>query len=287
MMEEYPEAREMFQKAEEVTGLPVVRLCGEGPMDELTETRNLQPCLTAVEMAICAVLKARGVEPAGVAGHSLGEYPALWAAGVISAEDCLRLVQKRGQLMGEAASSHPGAMAAVIGPSSREVDEILSPLKAEGVITAANYNSPQQTVISGEKELVAKACRLFKEAGAKAIPLKVSGAFHSPMMEEAAKEFARFLDGVEFSAPRCPVFSNVSAAPETDPVRLKELAKVQICSPVRWVETVRAMERHGISTFLEIGPKKVLSNLTAKCIEGEDCTIAQVEAKEEIESWVE
>ncbi len=286
LVEEFPEAAEIFRVAEEVTGVEVTRLCLQGPMEELTETANLQPCLAAVEMAAAAALKARGVEPAGVAGHSLGEYPALWAAGVISAEECLRLVRRRGELMGEAATSRPGAMAAIIGPSPQEVDRLLAPLREEGIIGAANYNSPQQTVISGEKGLVSRACRLFKEAGARAIPLKVSGAFHSPMMEEAAEEFARELEGVEFAPPRCPVFSNVSAGPETDPHRLKELAKLQICSPVRWVETVRAMRGHGISTFVEVGPKRVLTNLTAKCLEGEECRLVQIEDKEGIESWL-
>ncbi len=283
LLEEFSRAREIFETAEEVTGIPVARLCTQGPLAELTRTENLQPCLTAVEVACAALLMDRGITPDGVAGHSLGEYPALWAAGVISIEDLFRLVRKRGELMGSSAVP-PGGMAAILNLEPKAIEEAIAPLAQEGTVCVANFNSPQQTVITGEKELVSRACKVLKEAGARAIPLKVSGAFHSPLMEGPAREFASLLDKVKFSAPRCPVYSNVSAAAETDPGRLKELAKRQMYSPVRWVETVRAMYGDGIGCFIETGPKKVLTNLVAKCLEGEDIETIQVEDKGGIES---
>ncbi len=287
LLNEYPRAREIFEIAEDVTGIPVRDLCLSGPMSELTKTANLQPCLTAVEMACAVVLMDKGIQPQGVAGHSLGEYPALWAAGVISTEDTFKLVKRRGELMGGSSSRVPGGMAAILGMEPDKIEEIIAPLKESGTIAVANYNSPEQIVITGEKELISRACKAIKGAGAKAVPLKVSGAFHSPMMAEAAKEFSALLDEVTFSTPRCPVYSNVSAAPEMDPTRLKELAKKQMCSPVRWVETVRSMYGDGIVCFIETGPKKVLSNLVAKCLQGEDVKIIQVESPEGVKSCEE
>ncbi|NDY42574.1 ACP S-malonyltransferase [Dissulfurirhabdus thermomarina] len=271
------EARRIFETGEAVTGLPLARLCFEGPMEELTRTAHLQPALTAVEMAAAAAARASGLVPAAAAGHSLGEYPALWAAGVLSTEDTFRLVHHRGRLMEEAGTRHPGAMAAVLGMDRSALEALMAPIAREGALTLANHNSPEQIVATGEAPLVKQLCEAVKAAGARAIPLKVSGAFHSPLMAEAAGAFAALLDQVEFRAPEVPVYLNVTAEPEQDPEAIRRHAKAQMVSPVRWYETVVRMRADGIDTFLEVGPKQVLSNLVRKSLPGEAVRVLQAE----------
>ena len=180
-----PGARELFGRAEEITGLPLKRLCFTGPMEELTLTVNLQPAVTVVNLCLYQALAKAGVTPAAVCGHSLGEYSALYAAGVLSARDTLAAVAERGRLMHREAEKYPGAMAAVIGLTPEKLKGLVHPLTKEGPIALANFNTPVQTVISGSSEMVARAGNLAKAEGAKVIPLKVSGAWHSPLMEEA------------------------------------------------------------------------------------------------------
>ncbi len=255
-------AREVFSLAEEASGLPIQRLCFEGPLEELTQTVNLQPAMVAVDLAVWRALAAAGVQPAAVAGHSLGEYPALVAAGVLSEADCLKLVSLRGRLMDRDAKANPGAMAAVMGKSPQEVAELCQ--KAGGVVQPANYNAPAQTVITGKKDDVAAAGKLAKEAGAKVIPLKVSGAWHSPLMEKAGQEMAAALEDVTFAAPRCPHLPNTIGQPTQDPAQVKAELKRQLTSPVRWVQSVEAMLELGVEVFIEAGPKKVLAGLIKK-----------------------
>ncbi len=285
-LESVPGTREILGTGEEITGVPLEDLILNGPMQELTRTANLQPCLTAVDIICCMAARAKGLNPDAVAGHSLGEYPALWACGVLSLEDVFRLVLLRGQLMERAGETSPGAMAAIIGLERSRLEELISPLISKGVITLANHNSPEQIVITGEKILVDEACRLAKDQGVRAIPLKVSGAYHSPLMKGPSEEFSRALDDVEFKTPMVPLFSNVSAQAETDPERIRTLMKEQMCSPVRWYEIVINMSEAGVENFVELGPKKVLSNLIRKSVSDRPVKIFQVEDPEGLETCI-
>ena len=194
--DQYPAAQGLFKKAEEITGLPLRELCFNGPLEQLTLTINLQPAITAVNLAILACLEEKGLRPSVTAGHSLGEYSALCCAGVIGLEDTFRLVKARGALMDEAARKNPGAMAAIMGVAPEILEAILFELGREGAIGAANYNTPEQTVISGTRALIEKACQQAAQRGGKAVPLAVSGAWHSPLMEEAMEAFREILSPI-------------------------------------------------------------------------------------------
>jgi [acyl-carrier-protein] S-malonyltransferase len=256
------DAREVFALAEDASGLPIQRLCFEGPMDELTQTVNLQPAMVAVDLAVWRALKAAGISPTAVAGHSLGEYPALAAAGVISEADCLKLVSLRGKLMDRDANANPGAMAAVMGKTPEEVAEICA--QAGGVVQPANYNANAQTVITGLSDDVAAAGKLAKEAGAKVIPLKVSGAWHSPLMQKAGEDMRAALAEVSFAQAICPHLPNTTGRPTQDAAEIKSELMNQLTSPVRWVQSVEAMLAMGVEAFIEAGPKNVLAGLIKK-----------------------
>ena len=281
LAENFPFVMDLFKEAEDITGIDVRGLCFNGPMEELTKTSNLQVCLSVVDMACAAVLEKSGVVPDCTAGHSLGEYPALWLAGFLSAEDTLRLVQERGRLMEGAGNLKPGAMAAILGMSKEDLSRLIAPLAQKGVLAMANHNSPEQIVATGEKDLIKELCRAVKEAGKKAVPLKVAGAYHSPLMEEPAREFAERLKAVQFKEPRMPLYSNVSGKAETDPGQVRALMVRQMTEPVRWVDIVTNMASDGVGVFVESGPKKVLSNLIKKCIKTADnkiiCQVQDVE----------
>jgi [acyl-carrier-protein] S-malonyltransferase len=261
-----PGARELFQVAEERTGLPLTRLCFEGPMAELTETVNLQPAVTLVNLCVFQALKAAGVTPQAVCGHSLGEYSALFAAGVLSAGDTLAVVKERGRLMQREAKKHPGAMAAIIGLAPEKLAELLKSLVQEGPLALANFNTPEQTVVSGTPELVAKAGEVCKAAGARAVPLKVSGAWHSPLMAAASPDFAAFLESLQFQPPGIPLYLNATALPEADPTSLRRAMGGQLTSPVRWAELILNLQAAGIDTWVEVGPKNVLKGLVRKIL---------------------
>jgi len=283
-----PEAREIFELASDVTGLNVTGLCLEGPLEELTRTSNLQPCLTAVEMICAIAMMQHGVSPVAVAGHSLGEYAALWTAGVLDMEDTLRLVHLRGQLMEEAGSGTSGAMAAVIGLDKNALEAMTAPLQKEGVISLANHNSPEQIVVTGEAALINRLVQQIKaETKAKAIPLKVTGAFHSPLMKTASVQLSEALKDVRFNPARIPVYCNVTAQPETDPMRIQRLLVEQIYSPVRWYETVVNMaSNHSPCCFLELGPKNVLTNLIKKTLAEGTYAVYQIEDSQGIEAFL-
>ncbi len=259
-------ARELFALAEEVTGLPLKTLCFEGPLEELTLTVNLQPAVTLVNMCAYEALAAAGVRPAAVCGHSLGEYSALYAAGVLSARDTLAAVRQRGLLMQREADRHPGAMAAVIGLAPERLEELLAPLLQAGPLALANFNTPEQTVVSGSIEMVAKAQEAARGAGARVVPLKVSGAWHSPLMAGASEDFAAFLSTLEFRVPRLPVYLNATARPEMDPEKLRQAMAAQLTSPVRWAELILRQQADGIDTWVEVGPKNVLKGLLRKIL---------------------
>jgi len=265
LYDQIPAARARFEEADAILGRGLSKIIFEGPTDGLTDTRNTQPALFAVEAALTDLLLANGVVPEYAAGHSLGEYSALYAAGVVSFEDGLRTVAARGAAMAEAGKQNPGAMAAVMGMGREKIIAVISQVKS-GIVVSANENSPEQTVISGEAGAVNEACALLKEAGAKrAILLPVSGAFHSPLMRPAAEKLASALESVAFSAPRCPVIANVTAKAESDPARMKELLVEQLVSPVRWVDSMAALAALGPSACAEVGPGSVLKGLVKKC----------------------
>lgn len=260
------EAREVLAAAEQASGLPLQRLILEGPLEELTQTVNLQPAMVAVDLMAWRALARAGLRPLAVAGHSLGEYPALVAAGALDEARCLELVALRARLMGRDAAANPGAMAAIMGLAPEEVAGLCQ--DAGGVVQPANYNSIQQTVITGESQAVAAAGKLAKERGAKAIPLKVSGAWHSPLMAAAGQEMAQALAELELAEPRCPHFPNTTGEPTTDPAVIKAELQKQLTSPVRWVQTVEGMAALGAEAFIECGPKNVLAGLIKKTLSG-------------------
>lgn len=258
-------ARERFKQADAIVNRDLLALIFNGPIEQLTATENTQPALFTVEAAVVDVLAEKQIEPAVTAGHSLGEYAALYAAGVVSFEDGLRAVTKRGELMAEAGKKSTGAMAAVIGLNKEELSDVLASVTS-GVAVAANENSPEQTVISGEVAAIEEACEKSRAAGAKrAIRLPVSGAFHSPLMQPAADAFSGFLDGISFNEPRCPIISNVSGALETSSLRIKELLLKQLISPVKWVGSMATLNGFNHGRCLETGPGSVLKGLARKC----------------------
>ncbi|MCJ8499462.1 ACP S-malonyltransferase [Desulfatitalea alkaliphila] len=266
LYEAHEEAKAVFATADAATGLPVTQLCFEGPMETLTETVNLQPAITAVNLACLALLEKADLRPALCAGHSLGEYSALYAAGVISAADCIKLVHKRGALMHREATQHSGAMSAVVGLTIDQVNAIVSRHAENAVVAVANHNSAEQIVITGAPEAVQAAGAEAAEQGARAIPLQVSGAWHSPLIQGAEAEFAAFLDEIPFAAPRCPVIHNVTADTTDDPRQIRTLMARQLCSPVRWYDSVNRMAAAGIEVYVEIGPGRVLAGLLKKIL---------------------
>ncbi len=262
----FPEAADIFRRATGAAGYDVFQLCAEGPADKLSRTLYTQPALFTVEAALTEVLLSRGVIPAAVAGHSLGEYGAWYASGALAFEDGFALVSERGRLMDGADPEGKGTMAAVIGLGESEVRETIE--SVEGTVVLANLNSPQQQVISGERAAVERAGVLLKQRGAKRVlPLAVSGAFHSPLMEAAKESFARAVERVNVSDARIPVYSNVTAGPVTSASEIRELMVRQLTSPVRWTETVRNIASDGVTRAYEIGPGNVLAGLIKRIVD--------------------
>lgn len=255
----YPSRKELFEKANEILGFRITDIMFEGDADDLKATKVTQPAIF-IHSTILAMEQAQ--QPDMVAGHSLGEFSALVAAGALSFEDGLRLVAARAAAMQKCCENVPGTMAAVIKLEDSVIEDICAGIPG---VVPANYNSPGQVVISGELSAVEKACALLKEAGAKrALVLPVSGAFHSPLMEPARVELAKAIEATPFKAPRCPIYQNVTAAPTTDPEVIKENALKQLTSPVRWTQTVRNMIADGAARFVEIGPGSVLQGLVGR-----------------------
>ncbi len=255
------EAREMMERANDVLGFRITDIMFDGTPDDLKATRVTQPAIFihSVVLALCSGLET----PAMVAGHSLGEFSALAAAGAMSFEDALRLVSARAEAMQKCCEARPGSMAAVLALEDEAVSEVCA--SCEGLVIPANFNSPGQVVISGEAEAVAEACEKLKEAGAKrALPLAVSGAFHSPLMEQARVELAAAIDATPILEPACPVYQNVTALPSTDPAVIRENLLLQLTSPVLWTRTVQNMVADGADRFVEIGPGNVLQNLVKR-----------------------
>lgn len=257
-----PEARELFERANEILGFRITDLMFAGTDEDLRQTAVTQPAIFLHSVILAKSLGA-DFKPDMVAGHSLGEFSALVAAGALSFDDGLRLVAARAQAMQKACELKPSTMAAVIALPDEKVEEICSTV--DGVVVCANYNCPGQLVISGEIEAIDKACELLKAAGAKrALKLKVGGAFHSPCMEPARAELAEAIDHTEFKTPECPVYQNVDALPHTDPAEIKGNLIAQLTAPVRWTQSVKNMIADGATEFVELGPGKVLQGLVAK-----------------------
>lgn len=261
LYENNPLARELFDKADEILGFKITEIMFNGTAEELKQTKVTQPAifLHSVITAKCSP----DFKPEMVTGHSLGEFSALTAAGALSFEDGLRLVAIRAQAMQKACEANPGTMAAVLMLPAEKVEQICA--ETEGVVVPANYNCDGQIVISGDLDAVAKACEKMKEAGARrALPLPVGGAFHSPLMESAAKELAEGIESVCFNEPVCPVYQNVTAQPTTDPAVIKANLLAQLTAPVKWTQSVENMLADGADSFTECGPGKVLQGLVAK-----------------------
>ncbi|HIJ78243.1 MAG: ACP S-malonyltransferase [Desulfobulbaceae bacterium] len=261
-----PEARALMKLADQVSGFPVSALCQDGPMEELTRTVHLQPALTVVNLICWQAVAKAGIKADYFAGHSLGEYGALCAAGVLTPEDTLALVTERGRLMEREADKNPGGMRAVVKLDIGTVKEIVASAKGAGKITVANHNSEQQIVVSGEVAALDAASELVKEKGGKAIPLKVSGAWHSDLIKDAVPDFEAAMAKVEFKAPLTPILFNVTAAAESEPGAIRNIMAQQIASTVRWFEIVEKLMANEVRLFIEVGPKNVLTGLLKKII---------------------
>jgi [acyl-carrier-protein] S-malonyltransferase len=264
----FPAARDAFERADAALGTPLSQLCFEGPADELTLTHNAQPALLTHGAAVWAAVRdVIGANVLAAAGHSLGELTAYHAAGSMTLEDAVRVVRRRGELMYQSGLERPGAMAAILGDTSRPIEAICAQATEEaGTVVPANYNCPGQVVLSGEIAGVDRAMELCKEAGAKrAIKLNVSGAFHSPLMESAVGGLAEALDRASFSDPHFAVYANVNAEPVIAANRAKELLLRQLSSPVRWTDEILAMAaKYPEALFVEMGPGNVLVGLVKK-----------------------
>lgn len=258
----YPESKKIFQKAKEVLGFSLKKLCFEGPEEKLRKTINTQPALLTINWIITQALKEKKMEPTVVAGHSLGEYSALLAAQVLDYPTTLRLVYRRAELMEEVSKVSDGAMAAVIGLSRKMVLSLCEKIEE---VEAVNFNSPSQIVISGKKEKVEKATEQLKQKGARrVISLPVSGAFHTSFMRRAAEKFSQELDKTFFSEPTCPVITNTFAEYATNSKEIKKALKRQIDHPVLWEDAMKKLISEDIDLFIEVGPGKVLQGLLRK-----------------------
>jgi len=262
LSERYPEARAVFEEADRIVGFALSKLCFEGPADELTKTENTQPALLATSVAAFRVLETRGLKPAAAAGHSAGEYAAHVAAGSLSLAEGLRLIRRRGEAMAGAGKERPGTMAAVLGLSAEQIQELLRKMDAPRDLAAANYNAPGQVVLSGTPEAVARASEEALRAGAKkVVPLSVSAAFHSPLMEAASRDLNEAITRAPIARASFPVYANVTAAPVTEPETIRDALRKQLLSPVLWEQTMRAMRESGIRQYVEVGNGRVLRGL--------------------------
>ncbi len=262
LYEKYPEAQELFEKANDILGFNITDLMFEGTAEDLKETKVTQPAIF-LHSVIMSKVMGKDFKPDMVAGHSLGEFSALVANGVLNFEDGLKLVSQRAIAMQKACELQPSTMAAVLGLEDSVVEKVCSEI--DGIVVPANYNCPGQLVISGEVEAINAACEKLKEAGARrALVLPVGGAFHSPLMEPAREELAAAIEATEFSAPSCAIYQNVPTTAVTDPEAIKANLIAQLTAPVKWTQSVQQMVADGATLFTEVGPGKVLQGLVKK-----------------------
>lgn len=289
-IEQDQDAAAIMDLAEKISGFPLRKLCFAGPLEDLTRVLYLQPALTVINL-ICfqQLLKSvPGLRPAYFAGHSLGEYSALYGAGVLSLEDTLALVTKRGELMEREGAANPGGMRAVVGLDIAEVEGVLAGYSGAGVAVVANHNTAAQIVLSGDETGLNGVGELFAAKGAKVIPLKVSVANHSPLVAGAVEDFAAFMDGIDFSAPTVPVLFNVTGAQEQDPATIKGIMARQIASKVRWLPIIEQMVAQGVEVFVELGPKNVLTGMMKKILpKGAGITCLQADSPEALSKVAE
>ncbi len=250
LAERYPEAREVFERADQVLAFPLSALCFTGPIEELTRTENTQPALLVTSVAAARVLERRGVHASAGAGHSAGEFAAHVAAGSLSFEDGLKLIRRRGELMAGAGRERPGSMTAVLGLDASAIEKVLEAVGLPRDLAAANFNSPGQVVLSGTPE-----------GAKKIVPLQVSAAFHSPLMEAAARGLAEALDLVEIRPARFPIYANATARPAQSPDEIRVTLREQLLRPVLWEQTVRELLDQGVRRFVEVGQGRVLRGL--------------------------
>ena len=263
---EYDIVRESFDMAEEISRTNISKLCFKGPVEELTTTVNLQPAVTAVNLACLAVIEKEYIEFQHCAGHSLGEYSALSAAGVHSNEETLRLVFRRGELMHRESTRNQGAMHAIVGLPIDVVADLVAEVHKNGLVSVANHNTELQIVITGAPESVEKVSALAVAQGAKSVPLKVSGAWHSELIKGAEDEFKEFLDATPFNQPEKALLFNVTADTSDDPGEIKEIMGRQLCSPVRWYDIINRLMEEQVEIFVEVGPGRVLAGLLKKIL---------------------
>lgn len=265
LYENYESAKQVFDSADKILNKNITTLCFEGPEEDLKQTVNTQPCIVTMSLAALESLKSElEINADYTAGHSLGEYCAMYAAGVMSLETTLKAIQKRADLMGAVKG---GTMSAVLNASQEALSESLQEASAIGYVDVANYNSPAQVVITGDEKAVKKAGELLLQKGARrVVPLAVSGAFHSKFMENVSKEFADFVSGLKLNDAHIPVFTNVDACETTLSSDFKEKMPKQICSSVYWTQTIQNMTSAGVEIFVETGPGKVLAGLCKKIV---------------------
>lgn len=275
LYESNPLAKELFDKADEILGFSITKIMFEGTDEELRQTKVTQPAVF-LHSVISALCMGDAFKPDMTAGHSLGEFSALVAAGALSFEDGLRLVSARAQAMQKACEAAPSTMAAIIALPDETIEQVCEEVSSEGdIVVPANYNCPGQVVISGNINAVNAACEKLKAAGAKrALPLKVGGAFHSPLMQPAKDELEAAIQQTEFHTPKCPVYQNVDGAAHTEPAEIKQNLIAQLTSPVRWTKEVQTMIAAGATDFTECGPGKVLQGLVAKIAKGNEAVTA-------------
>jgi [acyl-carrier-protein] S-malonyltransferase len=262
LYDQYPSVREIYERAHQLLGFDLASLCFHGPEEELRQTRNTQIAIMVHSTILDGLLKERGIRPSIVAGHSLGEYSANVSAGAMDFDDAVHIVRFRGELMQVAGEDRPGTMAAVMGLPLEVVQEVCTEASHVGIVVVANLNSPSQSVISGEVPAVERASQLARERGAKrTVMLNVSGAFHSPLMESAADKLGKALTKMEVRTPEIPVVANVTGELVTDDTAIRQALTEQILSCVLWEKSIRTMIAYGATTFVEVGPGKVLRGL--------------------------
>ena len=284
--QEYDFVRELFDMVEEITRSNISKLCFKGPFEDLTLTVNLQPAVTAVNLACLPAIEKEGIRSNVSAGHSLGEYSALCASGVVSKEDAFRLVFTRGTLMHRESVRHKGEMHAIIGLSMDAVQEIVTTAQNQGVVSVANHNTEQQIVITGAPGPVNTASSLATSQGAKAIPLKVSGAWHSELMKDAQAEFKDYLETVSFNTPESSIVLNPTADYSTDADEIKAIMGSQLCSPVKWFDSMCKLINENVNNFVEVGNGKVLTGLLKKILPKDySCNIYNINSMKQFEKF--
>jgi len=265
LVDAYPKAKTMFEHANDILGFDLATFCFEGPEEKIKQTYITQPAIFVHSCIVLDLIKALEIEPEMTAGHSLGEYSALVAAGALEFEAALQLVKIRAQAMQEAGQEMPGTMAAIIGLDAAKVESICNNASESGIVAPANFNADVQVVISGESKAVHKAMELAKSTGAKkVVELVVGGAFHSPLMQSASKKLQEALSNTTFNDAKVPVYQNISAQPETKAEKLRDALDLQLVNPVKWIESVRNMIADGAGRFYEVGPNRVLTGLVRR-----------------------